>query len=79
MVPLQDNNLTKISPYVLSPKRQFVIRSGVMALRSPPSEAPKQVKNVKECSPIEIFLGGLQSVGSWRGFLGYAAMAGFVV
>ncbi|GFE68231.1 hypothetical protein [Chroococcus sp. FPU101] len=52
---------------------------GVMALRPPETEAAKQVKNIQERSPIEIFLSGLQSVGSWRGFLGYAAIAGIVV
>jgi uncharacterized hydrophobic protein (TIGR00271 family) len=35
--------------------------------------------DVEERSPIEILLSGLQSVGSWQGFLGYAAVAGFVV
>ncbi len=53
--------------------------TGVMVLQPPASEAPQQVVDVEERSPIEIFLSGLQSVGSWRGFLGYAALAGFVV
>lgn len=53
--------------------------TGVMALQPPASEAPEQVKDVQERSPIEIFLSGLQSIGSWRGFLGYAALAGVVV
>lgn len=52
---------------------------GLMPLQPPASEAPKQVKNVEERSPLEVFLSGLQSVGSWKGFLGYAAMAGVVV
>ncbi|WP_013334684.1 TIGR00341 family protein [Gloeothece verrucosa] len=52
---------------------------GVMALKPPSSQAAEEVKEVQELSPIEIFLEGLQSVGSWRGFLGYAAMAGIVV
>lgn len=56
-----------------------LIPTGVMALQPPPSEASQQVTNVEERSPIEIFLSGLQSVGSWRGFLGYAALAGIVV
>jgi uncharacterized hydrophobic protein (TIGR00271 family) len=56
-----------------------LLPTGVMTLRPPPSQAPQQVKNVEERSPIEIFLSGLQSVGSWRGFLSYAAAAGFVV
>lgn len=56
-----------------------LIPQGVMALQPPPSEAPEQVTDVEMLSPIEIFLAGLQSVGSWKGFLGYAAVAGIVV
>lgn len=56
-----------------------LLPTGVMALQPPAQEAAQQVTNVEERSPIEIFLSGLQSVGSWRGFLGYAAVAGFVV
>lgn len=56
-----------------------LIPRGVITLQPPPSEAPQQVKDVGDRSPVEVFLGGLQSVGSWRGFLGYAAAAGFVV
>jgi hypothetical protein len=52
---------------------------GVIALQPPTSEASQQVKDVEVRSPIEIFLSGLQSVGSWKGFLGYAAAAGVVV
>jgi uncharacterized hydrophobic protein (TIGR00341 family) len=62
------------------PKVQItLVPTGVMTLQPPASEAPQQVVDVEERSPIEIFLSGLQSVGSWRGFLGYAALAGFVV
>ncbi len=56
-----------------------LIPQGVIALRPPPSEAAEQVLDVEERSPIEVFLAGLQSVGSWRGFLTYAAVAGIVV
>lgn len=56
-----------------------LIPTGVIALQPPSSEAPQQVTNVEELSPIEVFLSGLQSVGSWRGFLGYAAIGGIVV
>jgi uncharacterized hydrophobic protein (TIGR00341 family) len=56
-----------------------LIPSGVMPLQPPAEEAPQQVTNVEPRSPIEIFLAGLQSVGSWKGFLGYAAAAGVVV
>ncbi|MBD2299850.1 TIGR00341 family protein [Nostoc sp. FACHB-87] len=56
-----------------------LIPTGVITLQPPASEAPQQVVDVEERSPIEILLSGLQSVGSWRGFIGYAALAGFVV
>ncbi|MGB5961162.1 MAG: DUF389 domain-containing protein [Coleofasciculaceae cyanobacterium] len=52
---------------------------GVIALEPPANEAPQQVTNVQPRSPIEIFLAGLQSVGSWKGFLGYAVAGGIVV
>lgn len=56
-----------------------IIPRGVVALHPPPSETPQQVTNVEVRSPIEVFISGLQSVGSWKGFLGYAATAGVVV
>ena len=52
---------------------------GVITLRPPPSEAPEQALDVAPLSPIEVYLGGLQSIGAWKGFLGYAVAAGFVV
>ncbi len=52
---------------------------GVVALRPPAEEAPEQVKDVEVRSPIEVFLAGVQSVGSWTGLVGYAAAAGVVV
>ena len=52
---------------------------GVLALEPPPEEAPEQVLDVTLRSPLEIFLSGLQSIGSWTGFLAYAASAGAVV
>ncbi len=56
-----------------------LIPTGVMVLHPPADAAPDQVTNVEERSPIEIFLSGLQSTGSWKGFLSYAAIAGIVV
>ncbi|MGB3308139.1 MAG: DUF389 domain-containing protein [Nodosilinea sp.] len=53
--------------------------TGVMALHPPADQAAEQVTQVEERSPIEIFLAGLQSVGSWKGFLSYAAIAGIIV
>lgn len=52
---------------------------GVIVLHPPASAVAKQVRNVEHLSPIEIYLAGLQSIGSWRGFLGYAAAAGTIV
>jgi uncharacterized hydrophobic protein (TIGR00341 family) len=56
-----------------------LVPTGVIALSPPASEAPQQVKNVQARSPIEVFLSGLQSVGSWHSFLAYAAVAGIIV
>lgn len=63
----------------LSEVQITLLPTGVMALHPPANQAAEQVKNVEFRSPIEIFLSGLQSVGSWKGFLGYAALAGIVV
>ena len=52
---------------------------GVMPLQPPPSEAPQKLTDVTARSPLEIFLAGLQSVGSWKGFLAYSVVAGIVV
>jgi uncharacterized hydrophobic protein (TIGR00341 family) len=56
-----------------------LIPRGVLVFQPPAEEAPEQVIDVQLRSPIEIFLAGLQSIGSWKGFLGYAAAAGVVV
>jgi hypothetical protein len=42
---------------------------GVMAMYPPADKAPDQVTNVQARIPVEIFLSGLQSIGSWKGFL----------
>jgi uncharacterized hydrophobic protein (TIGR00271 family) len=56
-----------------------LIPRGVVALAPPADEAPQQVLDVAARSPVEVFLDGLQSIGAWKGFLGYAAAAGVVV
>ncbi len=65
--------------HALPDLRVTLIPRGVITLHPPPSEAPRQVTDVTHRSPVEIYLAGLQSVGSWRVFLGYAAAAGVVV
>jgi uncharacterized membrane protein len=52
---------------------------GVLSLRPPHEEVPEVVADVAPRSPLEILLSGLQSIGSWRGFLAYAGIAGAVV
>lgn len=52
---------------------------GAIPLYPPQNEAPDQVIDVEARSPIEIFLSGLQSIGSWKGFIGYAIIASVVV
>ena len=59
--------------------RITLVPRGVLALRPPLSEVSRQVSEVQPRSPAEVFLGGLQSVGSWTAFLSYAAAAGAVV
>ena len=49
---------------------------GVLALQPPPSETPQSVTDVEPRSSLEVFLAGLQSVGSWRSLLAYAAAGG---
>lgn len=50
----------------------------VLALRPGRGEAPEDLIDVENLSGHEVYLGGLQSVGSWSGFLGYAVFAGAV-
>ena len=52
---------------------------GVMAMYPPENEAPDQVTNVQVRSPVEVFLAGLQSIGSWKGFLSYAVLGAIIV
>jgi uncharacterized hydrophobic protein (TIGR00271 family) len=63
----------------ISDLRLTLLPQGVITLRPPASEAADQAVDVSPRSSTEVFLSGLQSVGSWKGFLGYAAAAGAVV
>lgn len=56
-----------------------LIPQGVMAMYPPDDQAPEQVTDIETRSPIEIFLSGLQSIGSWKGFIGYSMITGIVV
>ena len=56
-----------------------LIPRGVMPLRPPVAEVPERVIDVEPKSPLEVFLAGLQSVGSWKGFIAYAIAGGIIV
>ena len=56
-----------------------LIPIGVMTMTPPKSQVAQKIKNVHPRSPIEIWLSGLQSIGSWLGFLGYTVAASVVV
>lgn len=56
-----------------------LIPRGVITLYPPESEAPDQVADVHTKGPLEIFLGGIQSVGSMFGLFGYSLAAGIIV
>ena len=51
----------------------------VLALEPGRDEASDALVDVEALSPQEVYLAGLQSVGSWIGFLGYAVVGAVVV
>lgn len=56
-----------------------LIPRGIIALYPPASESPDQVIDVQPKSSLEIYLGGMQSVGSMFGLFGYSIVAGIIV
>ncbi|MBC5993451.1 DUF389 domain-containing protein [Pontibacter cellulosilyticus] len=56
-----------------------LVPRGIIALYPPQDEAPDQVSDVTYRSPFEVFMGGLQSVGSKFGLMGYAVSGGILV
>lgn len=56
-----------------------LIPRGVINLYPPETEAPDQVADVQPKSALEIYLGGIQSVGSMFGLFGYSLAAGIIV
>ena len=53
--------------------------SAVLALQLPTDDIPQGLKEVQPLSSLEVFLQGVQSIGSWPSFLTYAAIAGVIV
>lgn len=59
---------------------EAVVPSSSVYAFEPPSDRPSaELVDVTARSPVEVFLAGQQSAGSWRGFLSYAVVAGVVV
>lgn len=56
-----------------------LIPRGIITLYPPATEAPEQVADVQQKSSLEIYLGGIQSVGSIFGLIGYSFVAGILV
>lgn len=56
-----------------------LIPRGVISLYPPASDSPDQVADVQPKSSLEIYLGGIQSVGSMFGLFGYSFVAGIIV
>jgi uncharacterized membrane protein len=52
--------------------------TGVLAIEPPLSEIRKAVRDVFPRSTLELVLGALQSIGSWRGLLLYALLSGVI-
>ncbi|UVI39661.1 DUF389 domain-containing protein [Qipengyuania spongiae] len=59
--------------------RALFAPQGIISLRPPASEPESQMLDIQPRSPLEVFLGALQSIGSWPGFLGYAVVGGIIV
>ncbi|MFW6063788.1 MAG: DUF389 domain-containing protein [Chloroflexota bacterium] len=53
--------------------------AGVFPMSPPDSQVSTQIRDVSPRSPMEVWFNGLQSIGSWKGFLGYALAAAIVV
>lgn len=80
-VHLNNNQVSKFigSIAYLEEAEINLIPRGIIALYPPSNEAPDQVTDVSYRSPLEIYLGGLQSVGSMKGLLGYSVAGGIIV
>ena len=72
------NNFLKQIDSFAEPEINLIPR-GVLSLYPPASESPDQVADVQPKSSLEIYLGGIQSVGSIKGLISYAFAAGLIV
>ncbi len=72
------NNFLKEIDEFEKPEISLIPR-GVISLYPPASDSPDQVADVQPKSSLEIYLGGIQSVGSMFGLFGYSFVAGIIV
>lgn len=72
------NDFLKRIDHFEQPELNLIPR-GVITLYPPASESPKQVADVQPKSSLEIYLGGIQSVGSYFSLIGYALVSGIIV
>lgn len=90
-IPIEDHDVfilylpnNKVNNFLRSignlDKREVnLLPQGIIALSPPESEAPDQVADVHPKSSLEIYLGGIQSVGSMFGLISYSIAAGAIV
>ena len=72
------NNFLKAIDEFEKPEITLIPR-GIISLYPPASDSPDQVADVQAKSSLEIYLGGIQSVGSMFGLFGYSFVAGIIV
>ena len=56
-----------------------LLPTAVLSMSLPSDDIPKELKNTQSRSPLEVFLEGVQSIGSWPSYLTYAVVAGVIV
>lgn len=62
------------------PKVQITLNPyDILPMNPQEKEVAEEVTDVSLRSPIEVWIRGLQSIGAWKGFLGYTIAASFVV
>ena len=63
----------------LSQAEVTLLPTGILSMSLPSDNIPRAMTDVQPCSPLEVFLQGVQSIGSWPSYLTYAFVAGVIV
>jgi len=72
-----DDVLGSLEPF--SNLEVVIFPDEVIPFEPPISEAVQKIRDVAPRSPVEVYLGGIQSIGRWPSFLTYAAIGAGVV